>query len=143
MIYYSWTLLTTSFLFVLAIFYSLLPGTILILCNTVMVKAVFASAKIRRAISDQAARRNRDLMIVAVLVSMSFIILTSPFPFFLIISGKTNYLDRTQLELLIYKITNLMACINNAINFFLYVISGSRFRQNLKEMLQCDACRQN
>ena len=131
------------FPFILAFFYSLLPSTILILCNTVMVKAVFASTKIRGAISGQAARRNRDLMILAILVSMSFIILTSPFPFFLIISGKLNYLDRTEVDILIYNITRLMGYINNAINFFLYVISGSRFRKNLKEMLQCNACHRN
>ena len=129
--------------FILAIFYSLLPGTILILCNTVMVKAVFASTKIRGAISDQAARRNQDLMIVAILVSISFIILTSPHPLFLIFSGKTNYFERTDVDILIYNITRLMGYINNAINFFLYVISGSRFRKNFKEMIKCNACRRN
>ena len=131
------------FPFILAFFYSLLPGTILILCNIVMVKAVFASTKIGGAILGQAARRNRDLMIVAILVSMSFIILTSPYPLFLIISGKTNYLDRTEVDILIYNITMLMGYINHAISFFLYVISGSHFCKNFKEMLQCNACRRN
>ena len=130
--------------FITLIFNSLLPGTVIILCNTVMVKAVFSSAKIRGSISDKAARRNWELMLVAVLVSSAFLILTSPFPIFLIISGKTNYLTRTKMEILVYNITRLMGYINNGINFFLYVISGSRFRQNLKEILHCNkACHRN
>ena len=129
--------------FIDALFYSMAPGTMLILCNTVMIKAVFASAKIRGPVSGPAARRNRDLLIVAVLVSMFFIMLTSPFPLFLIISGKSNFRDRTEVEIQIYNITRLMGYINNAINFFLYVISGSRFRNQLKEMLHCNTCRHN
>ena len=128
---------------VTALFYSLFPGTILILCNTVMINAVFASANIRGTISEKAAKRNRDLLITAVLVSISFIILTSPSPIFLMISGNKYTDNRTETEILIDNITGLMLDINNAINFFLYVISGSRFRNQLKEMLHCNTCRQN
>ena len=126
-----------SYPFIMALFYSMVPGAVLILCNTVMIKAVFASAKIRGPIKGPAAKRNRDLLIVAVLVSMSFMILTSPHPIFLIISGKTNFRDRTDIEIDIFNVTRLMGYINNASNFFLYVISGSRFRKQLKEMLHC------
>ena len=115
------------------------PGAVLILCNTVMIKAVFASAKIRGPIKGPAAKRNRDLLIVAVLISLSFMILTSPFPLFIIITGKTNFRDRTDIEVIIYNVTYLMVYINHAINFFLYVISGSRFRIQLKEMLHCSS----
>ena len=125
--------------FVVALLYSLVPGAVLILCNTVMIKAVFASAKIRGPIKGPAAKRNRDLLIVAVLISLSFMILTSPFPLFIIISGKTNFRDRSDIEVIIYNVTYLMGYINHAVNFFLYVISGSRFRIQLKEMLHCSS----
>ena len=126
-----------------ALLYSMAPGTMIIFCNIVMIKAVFASAKIRGPVSGPAAKRNRDLLIIAVLVSMTFIILTSPLPLFLIISGISNSRDFTVVEIQIYDITSLMSYINNAINFFLYVISGSRFRNQLKEMLHCNTCRHN
>ena len=131
--------------FLNTVFYSLIPGTIIILCNTVMVKAVFASAKIRGTISDQTAKRNRELMIVAVLVSVSFVVLTSPFTLLMYINANGAHvtLDLTDETLdYIYDIAVLMTIINHAINFFLYVVSGSRFRQQLKELLLCkDWCK--
>ena len=127
----------------MGLFYSLIPGAIIILCNTVMIKAVFASSKVRTTISEKTAKKHRELLIIGVLISMTFILLSTPFPLFLTVTGKTNYSLYTDVEMLLYNMTWLMFNTNNAINFFLYVSIGSRFRQQLKELFPCHACRQN
>ena len=126
-----------------ALLYSLIPGTLIFLCNTVMVKAVFASARIRGTISDKAAKRNRELMIVAVLISISFVVLTSPFPLYSLFSGVLHDPDVTESKWMAYYLLMVMTYINNAINFFLYILSGSRFRKQLKEIVLCKMCRRN
>ena len=127
----------------IGLFYSLIPGAMIILCNTVMIKAVFASSKVRTTISQSTAKKNRELLIIGVLISMSFVILTSPYPLFLTITGKVNLREYTDVEMVLLNITSLLVYINGAINIFLYVASGSRFRQQLKELFLCHACRQN
>ena len=126
-----------------ALVYSLIPGFLIILCNTVMVKAVFSSARIRRTASGQAAKRNRELLIVAVLINISFIILTSPVCLYTIFSGITHDLEAMYSNSKIPYITAVMSFANNGVTFYLYVISGSRFRQHLKELILCKTCRQN
>ena len=74
---------------------------------------------------------------------MSFVILTSPYPLFLTITGKVNLREYTDVEMVLLNITRLLVYINGAINIFLYVASGSRFRQQLKELFPCHACCQN
>ena len=127
----------------MGLFYSLIPGAIIILCNTVMIKAVFASSKVRTTISESTAKKNRELLIIGVLISMSFVILTSPYPLFLTITGTLDLRDYTDIEIVLFNITRLLLYINGAINIFLYVASGNRFRQQLKELFPCHACRQN
>ena len=126
-----------------ALFYSLVPGTFIILCNTVMVKAVFASVRVRGAISNQTAKKNRELMIVAVTISISFIIFTGPFSLYMLFSGVSHASEVTESDWTLYYLTNVMTYINHASNIFLYVLSGSRFRQQLKELVLCKACRRN
>ena len=137
---FIWTFLAPARM---GLFYSLIPGAIIILCNTVMIKAVFASSKVRTTISESTAKKNRELLIIGVLISMSFVILTSPYPLFLTVTGKLNLRDYTDVERVLLNITRLLVYINGAINIFLYVASGSRFRQQLKELFPCHACRQN
>ena len=120
--------------------YSLIPGTLIILCNTVMVNAVFSSAKVRGTISDQVSKRNRELMIVAVTVSMSFVILTSPYCLYVLFSGELHDPEYSEKPLTDW-VTGCMMQFNHAVNFFFYILSGSRFRQQLKELVLCKACR--
>ena len=126
-----------------ALVYSLIPGFLIILCNTIMVKAVFTSARIRGTISDQASKRNRELLIVAVLINISFIILTSPICLFIIFSGVTHDLEAMDSHEKLRTVLTVISFANNGITFYLYIISGSRFRQQLKELFRCKFCFQN
>ena len=127
-----------------ALVYSLIPGFLIILCNTIMVKAVFTSARITGTISDQASKRNRELLIVAVLINISFIILTSPICLFIIFSGVTHDLESMDSHDKLLTVLKVMSFANNGITFYLiYIISGSRFRQQLKELFRCKFCFQS
>ena len=58
-------------------------------------------------------------------------------------SGIFHTADVTESQHTVYYVTDIMMYIANAVNLFLYIISGSRFRQHLKEIVLCKICRQN
>ena len=114
--------------------YFLLPVTVIILGNSAIVIQVYRSTK-ETMISDSVVtrRRTRHLFIMTLLLSISFVILVSPFPLlFLIAPVNILALPATVFYQMLY--------LNHAINFFLYVLSGHRFRSDLKSAFKRFAC---
>lgn len=115
--------------------YCFLPVCIIILANTATVLRVFKVTRSTSAsLSESARKRNRYLLLVTLMVSISFVLLTSPWaihiafaPFLL---EDLHNLTPTQLRLETAFYTLLFT--NHAVNFFLYVLSGPRFREDLK-----------
>lgn len=119
----------------IAIFYSWLPCIILIVANTVMIKAVVASVTFRdSALSIKRRGRNRDLTIVAILVSLCFIVLTTPWPLYSSVIRRLGIWEKYT-EYVIELTLGLLLHFNKGTIFFLYIISGSRFRQDLKDII--------
>ena len=76
-------------------------------------------------------------------VTFTFLLLTTPdlirliqMNFFDLVEVKETGLKATQLQLW-YELTHLIAITNNAINFFLYCLSGPAFRRELFAMIKC------
>ena len=136
---YSW------FSFVLN---GILPFTLLIYMNFVIVKTVRNS---RKSFGDNDRTTGMDtrqktmksaenqLTIMLLLVTTLFLILLLPayFRFIYIVVAKRNTPCLYARLLLVGHVTGKLYPTNSGINFFLYGISGKKFRNDLKEMLFC------
>lgn len=106
--------------------YFALPVTVIILGNTAIVAKLFISSNtLSAAASTSARRRTRQVFLITLLISVAFVILVSPLPLlFFIAPVRVLELQATIFFHMLY--------LNHAINFFLYVLSGSRFREDLR-----------
>ena len=142
---YSW------FSFVLN---AVIPFTMLIHMNFVILKAVRKSRKMFKP-DEGTTRRGRDqgmdtrrktmknaenqLTIMLLLVTTLFLILLCPTYFrfiYLVFASRDTPLDYAK-SMFIYQITAKLYISNSGINFFLYCISGQKFRNDLKDLLSC------
>ena len=130
---------------------AIIPFTLLIYMNFVIVKAVRKSRKMfgadTSARTDQGleARHNtmksaeNQLTIMLLSVTMLFLILLCPgyirFIYLAFAEQDTPYQYAN--SMLFYQISSKFYNTNSGINFFLYCISGRKFRNDLKEILLC------
>ena len=128
----------------------IIPFTLLIYMNYVIVQTVIKSRKMFRSNSSASgiADKNRQrtmksaenqLTIMLLLVTTLFLILLLPvnirFIYFSLVERDTP--SKYANSMLFFHITHKLYTTNNGINFFLYCISGKRFRNDLKEMFCC------
>ena len=139
---------------------SFVPFIILIILNMLIISAVRKSTKFSSGAEkgsgsqtsmggkkgddggDQKAARDKQLLVMLMLVSFALLILLLPiyirYIAFLFIDRKqSSYM--LALYVLLYNFTNKLAITNNGVNFVLYCIGGSKFRQDLREIL-CGCC---
>ena len=82
----------------------------------------------------------RQIFAILLLVSFSFFILITPLYAFIVYSMVVDYTKSPYdfaVFYLFYNVMHKMFYTNNAINFFLYVISGKRFRTDLIHLFKC------
>ena len=142
---YSWISFLVNFI---------IPFSMLIHMNHAIVKAVRNSQKMFRTNTDIAIskkdqgmdRRQRtmkstenQLTVMLLLVTILFLILLFPtnirFIYSTFVGRDTPFKYAT--SSLIYELTYKMYSTNSGINFFLYCISGERFRNDLKQIVCC------
>ena len=89
----------------------------------------------RSEIKDKTSENH--IYVTLLLVSFTFLILTTPGCFFIVYVMFVDY-TKTPLRVagyyLYYHFAQKSLATNNAINFFLYVISGLKFREDLKRL---------
>ena len=137
---------------------AIIPFTLLIYMNFVIVKAVRSSHKMFRANHGpvrggrgeglEARQRTmksaeNQLTIMLLLVTTLFLILLCPayirFIYMTFVQADTplKYAN----SIFLFQITALLYISNSGINFFLYCISGQKFRNDLKDLLCCSGIR--
>ena len=82
---------------------------------------------------------DKQVCVIPLLVAFSFFVLISPFYAFLLYSETVDFTKSPAAFaqfFLFYQIMHKMYYTNNAINFFLYVISGKRFRRDLVNLFK-------
>ena len=124
------------------LFFSSLPFLFLIISNGLLVKKLAASVreanlKLSAGQCGQAKRREKkasSVTLTLVIVSITFIILCLPFSLYVLLTGFVldkipgkNVFSRSLKEL-VYAIINWLWCWNSAVNFYLYCLTGSKFR---------------
>ena len=116
--------------------------------NYVIVKTVRNSRKSFRdneGIAGMEKRQNtmksaeNQLTIMLLLVTTLFLILLCPpyFRFIYLVFAKRDTPRDYAKSMIIYEITSKLYLSNSGINFFLYCLSGKKFRNDLKEILCC------
>ena len=130
---------------------AVIPFTLLIYMNFIIVKAVRSSRKMfgvkTSAGTDQGLETRHknmknaenQLTIMLLSVTMLFLILLCPTYIRFIYLAFANRDTPSQYanSMLIYQISFKLYSTNSGINFFLYCISGRKFRKDLKEILFC------
>ena len=80
-----------------------------------------------------------QLTIMLLLVATLFLILLFPayFRFIYTVFAERDTPSQYARVLLVFQITGKLYTTNSGINFFLYCLSGKKFRNDLKEILSC------
>ena len=113
---------------------------ILSFCNIQLIRALRESQRIRKQMRVQRATAPSSSMISPTLIALiaMFLILVTPSE---LVNITVFYLDRESLQMLdmnlLIEISNLMHTANFSVNFFLYCIVNSHFRQTLKVLVCC------
>ncbi len=84
----------------------------------------------------------RQVLLMLLTISFAYLILTSPFYMKIAISHFSDFAEETNPETLediitFNTVTFSLYILNFAINFYLYVISGSKFRKDLVTIFHC------
>ena len=138
--------------------YSVIPSSIMIICNVSIVYKVVSSD--RNSVlhghnsnenvansSSSVSRRSQTSYLTATLVATSttYVLCTTPFCIYVIYSNVFHFYEAQDIyaiaiEELVLSVVNMLQYINNAINFILYCVCGQRFRDELRALV-CGAKR--
>ncbi|XP_070182388.1 thyrotropin-releasing hormone receptor-like [Littorina saxatilis] len=127
---------------------SFFPFAVLLLANTVLIwklrsSAQHATDRLGADPSQQASRSSEALSIslTVIALSLTFVVLTCPS----MINNTVSVLYRTQgaisdthqyaLNLFLESLFNVFVYLNHALNFYLYCLTGARFRKEFSKMV--------
>ncbi|CAH1800935.1 unnamed protein product [Owenia fusiformis] len=127
-----------------AAFASFIPFTILVICNILIVVKLL-KAGIRRNKQMNASNSNmndavKSMTIMLVVISLLFICFTAPIVVDIAIFNLnydqqlTTTLAEDAHDELRWAIVNMLVYLNSAMNFFMYCLSGKKFRESLKDL---------
>ena len=135
--YQLWLVLTLN---------SLLPFTILIISNCLIIYKLRKASALRQSMNSTATSEESNSM-TAMLLSISILFLVTQTPHFIttIIESEFDY-DNQGEEFIAYyyiieMVTKLLTYVNNVANFFCYCISGRQFRTELALVLRVKCCK--
>jgi hypothetical protein len=130
--------------------YSFLPCTLLFILNGLIIVGVKRAGKRNQALTNATStsqlkyqQQERQITIMMVTVSVTLIVLTMPNAAFFIAEPYWNYyssIQETVHYIFTYTIVYLLADFNHAVNFYLYFLSGRKFRNAFTRLL-CHCCR--
>ena len=131
--YYPWIKLTT---------YSCLPFVLVLILNVcICIKIIpgFRQKSMRAGGESQAvhttAHKDGKVTTMLVIVSLSWLILTGPFTLWSFVATQTRDPEEKAKDFLAKTICFLLMYVNHGINFYLYCVTGKKFRKELKEMI--------
>ncbi|XP_025080389.1 probable G-protein coupled receptor 139 [Pomacea canaliculata] len=130
--------------------FSLTPFAILLVSNAILLKTVVTSA--RRALQTLTVRDTKQISerekkassmtVTLITISFTFFLLTGPFCIYLLIkpyvllNRSTDLREKGIQEVVLVSI-NMLWYSNSAVNFYLYCLTGSRFRLEFKNIFTC------
>ncbi|KAL8581209.1 hypothetical protein ACOMHN_038310 [Nucella lapillus] len=145
---YAW-FLDNVFSFVDPVVFSVMPFTFLTVSNSVLVWKLITSTRqthqrIAAVPNKQILKRsqaNSSVTLTVLVVSLTFLVLTLPCALYFLMY---NFKDQTSLTpeeaadvYLFHTLGFLLVDTNSAVNFYLYCLSGRRFRAEFKRITSC------
>lgn len=129
--------------------YCFFPFSIMLICNVIIIRTIIKSFKRFATIKEKTSpnnltneansrrQRNRNSNMTAMLLSVniSFLVCTLPVSVYYICESFFMDADPSLMNLL-ETISSLLMYMNNAISFFLYCLSGTKFRRELFKMFK-------
>lgn len=118
-----------------------IPSVLMITGNLLIILKVFKSKhNVERNASKRSdghtnSRTSRfsSMTLVLIVLNVSFIILTAPFGIMMI--GNTYFSLSENLYWILFDVFDVLTYVDNSVDFLLYCLTGSLFRQELKKML--------
>nr|KAG5712233.1 hypothetical protein BaRGS_014583 [Batillaria attramentaria] len=116
---------------------SIIPSLVMVVCNCFMIRAVMLSADHRPSSGEdpQAGLAPSRVTLTLIVVSLVFIVLTLPMYVTQIVLRGNSELDGHGPFQIWYNVTSVMWITNSVVNFFLYVMTSPRFREEGKRLL--------
>ena len=115
------------------------PSVLILIGNIFIILTVYEADTKRKSMTRKNRSKMSTVTLTLLLISFMFLVTTTPFGVMLIILNRGD--ERPIIEFL-FDLTMLWSYMNNAINFFLYMLSGKRFRRELLCLLLTDRIRQ-
>ena len=134
MLYYNW---------VNGIVIFLIPVLVIIVANSATVMKVRAMGNLATTtVPDNRRKRNKHLLVMTLLVSITYIILVTPWAVYYslrpyLYEEANPYFFSNDTDELVGIICYQLAFVSYGVNFYLYVISGQKFRRDLKAVFPC------
>ncbi|XP_076439150.1 uncharacterized protein LOC143278023 [Babylonia areolata] len=138
------------FVYIELLVYCLLPFVFLLAANIVLVWKLFASVKIAGkdltcGDSDQVQAHRKaasSVTVTVIAVSIAFVVLTLPASIDFIVNHVARHRNTATgferaVEYFIEALTILLGNLNHAVNFYLYCLTGRRFREEFLKVLCC------
>ena len=131
-----------------AVLLAFVPITILIVENIVLVIGVkkAETARMVLASSQNLIGQNIQVTVMVIVVCSVFILLTLPSCVFFVYREYWDYMSdpvETAKYFLVYQIVFMLSDINHIINFYLYVVTGTKFRRHFCKLVTCKLCYKN
>ena len=140
-----------------AAIYSFVPFLIIIILNIYIIKRIVSARQNRNVLRQQSSLRHkyrvikpnrtheeasRRITFMLLVVSFSFLITTLPMNIVLIVTsfyGTDEFEDDAifSKRKLMSTSTEMLMYLNHSINFFLYCVTGKKFRRQFKELIMC------
>ena len=124
-----------------------LPFVLLLIMNSVIIHKIrnrsIKSEKNVDSIQNQASNiktSEKQVFVILLLVTFAFLILTTPGYMLFLFLMLVNFFASPTLfasYYLLYNVAHKLHITNHGINFFLYVISGKKFRTDLVNLFKC------
>ena len=126
---YYWLSYVTNFV---------LPFVLLLIMNSFIIHTIHNRSKLNISRStNQSQSQDTQVFVVLLLVTFSFLILTTPLYIFVLHNNLIDYQETAKSFAefqFFYSVTQKMYYTNYGINFYLYVLSGHKFRTDLKNL---------
>ena len=132
--------------------YFLLPIFVIVIANSATVVAAHRRKTFTTAlttVNSNRVKRTRHLLIITFLVSFAFIIFVTPVVIVGVVMPDIYFFETYVLQTddsvihnIIWVSLYIWSFVNHAVNFFLYVLSGERFRQELKKVFSKSSAEQ-
>lgn len=116
---------------------SAVPFIVIIVCNIMIIRALIESKEATSGNKIQSKKETTYKQMTMMCLSASFAFLVFITPSIVLLIGKPYWDNEDDAYIIAKAINNQLTYVNHSINFFLYCISGARFRSELVRVVVC------